>query len=130
MEVAGGVGTTMMSAMVLFAVVLVASVTVSVTWVVPPALGVPLITPVVLFNLIIGVIGTMQIFNEAFVMTQGGPADSTLFYAYHLFRQAFQYFRMGYASAMAWILFLVILLVTVVQFRLARRWVHYSGDES
>ena len=87
---------------------------------------VPMLSPYILFNFIIGVIGTMQIFNEAFVMTQGGPADSTLFYAYHLFRQAFQYFRMGYASALAWILFLVVLGLTMVQLWLSKRWVHYE----
>jgi ABC-type sugar transport system permease subunit len=71
---------------------------------------VPMLSPYILFNFIVGVIATMQIFNEAFVMTQGGPADSTLFYSYYLFRQAFQYFRMGYASALAWLLFVVVLV--------------------
>lgn len=86
----------------------------------------PMLSPYILFNFIIGVIGTMQIFNEAFVMTQGGPADSTLFYAYHLFRQAFQYFRMGYASALAWVLFLIVLALTVLQLWLSKKWVHYD----
>jgi multiple sugar transport system permease protein len=87
---------------------------------------VPMLSPYILFNFIIGVIGTMQIFNEAFVMTQGGPLDSTLFYAYHLFREAFQYFRMGYASALAWILFLVVLALTLLQLWLSTKWVHYD----
>lgn len=86
----------------------------------------PMLSPYVLFNFIIGVIGTMQIFNEAFVMTQGGPNNSTLFYAYDLFRQAFQYFRMGYASALAWILFLVVLVLTLLQLWLSTKWVHYE----
>ncbi len=87
---------------------------------------IPMLSPYILFNFIIGVIGTMQIFNEAFVMTQGGPADSTLFYAYHLFRQAFQYFRMGYASALAWILFVIVLMLTMLQLWLSKKWVHYD----
>jgi multiple sugar transport system permease protein len=87
---------------------------------------VPMLSPYILFNFIIGVIGTMQIFNESFVMTQGGPANSTLFYAYHLFRQAFQYFRMGYASALAWILFVVVMALTLLQLWLSTKWVHYE----
>ncbi len=86
----------------------------------------PMLSPYVLFNVIIGLIGTMQIFTEAYIMTAGGPLDSTLFYAYYLFRQAFQFFRMGYASALAWILFLVILGLTLVQLRLSTKWVHYD----
>jgi multiple sugar transport system permease protein len=87
---------------------------------------VPMLSPYILFNFIIGVIGTMQIFNEAFVMTQGGPRDSTLFYAYHLFREAFQYFRMGQASALAWILFVIVLALTLLQLWLSTKWVHYD----
>ena len=83
-------------------------------------------TPYVLFNSIIGLIATMQIFGEAYIMTAGGPNNSTLFYAYHLFRQAFQYFRMGYASALAWILFVIVLMLTLTQLWLGRRWVHYD----
>ena len=85
-----------------------------------------MLSPYILFNFIVGVIGTMQIFNEAFVMTQGGPADSTLFYAYYLFREAFQYFRMGYASALAWILFVIVLSLTMLQLWLSTKWVHYE----
>jgi multiple sugar transport system permease protein len=86
----------------------------------------PMLSPYVLFNFIIGVIGTMRVFDEAFVMTRGGPNDATLFYAYHLFRQAFQFFRMGYASALAWILFLIILALTLLQLWLSTKWVHYD----
>jgi multiple sugar transport system permease protein len=75
---------------------------------------------------VVGLIGTMQIFTEAYVMTSGGPLDSTLFYAYYLFRQAFQYFQMGYASALAWILFVVVLALTLAQLRLSKHWVHYD----
>jgi multiple sugar transport system permease protein len=86
----------------------------------------PMLSPYILFNAVTGLIGTMQIFGEAFIMTSGGPADSTLFYAYYLFRQAFQYFRMGYASALAWILFVLVLILTMVQLWLSRRWVNYD----
>lgn len=86
----------------------------------------PMLSPYILFNLIIGLIGTMQIFGEAYIMTEGGPADSTLFYAYYLFKQAFQYFRMGYASALAWILFIAVLVLTLLQLWLSKKWVHYE----
>jgi multiple sugar transport system permease protein len=86
----------------------------------------PMLSPYILFNSVVGLIGTMQIFTEAYVMTSGGPLDSTLFYAYYLFRQAFQYFQMGYASALAWILFVVVLALTLAQLRLSKHWVHYD----
>ena len=86
-----------------------------------------MLSPYILFNAVIGVIGTMQIFQEAFIMTHGGtPVDSTLFYAYNLFQQAFQYFRIGYASAMAWLLFVMVLSLTLLQLWLSKRWVHYE----
>jgi len=87
----------------------------------------PMLTPVIFFNLVMGVIGAFQYFTEAYVMTQGGPEDSTLFYALYLFRRAWQYLDMGYASAMAWVLFLIVMGVTAFLFRTQRRWVHY-GD--
>jgi len=87
---------------------------------------VPMLSPYILFNLIMGVIGTLQIFTEAYIMTEGCPADSTLFYAYYLFKEAFQFFRMGYASALAWILFVVVLGLTLLQLALSKRWVHYD----
>jgi ABC-type sugar transport system permease subunit/ABC-type glycerol-3-phosphate transport system substrate-binding protein len=86
----------------------------------------PMLGPYILFNSVVGLIGTMQIFTEAYVMTGGGPLDSTLFYAYYLFRQAFQYFQMGYASALAWILFIVVLALTLLQIHLSKRWVNYD----
>ncbi len=89
----------------------------------------PMLSPYVLFNLIMGLIGTFQIFTQAYVMTRGGPLDATLFYVYALFNNAFRYMKMGYASAMAWILFAIILVLTIVQLRLSKVWVHYeSGD--
>ncbi len=89
---------------------------------------IPMLTPYIFFNLIMGLIGTFQMFTQAYVMTQGGPVDSTLFYVYHLFNNAFRYMRMGYASALAWVLFGIVLILTVTQVRLARRWVHYEHE--
>lgn len=88
----------------------------------------PMLTPYIFFNFVMGAIGTMQIFSQAFIMTQGGPADSTMFYAYYLFNHAFRYFRMGYASALAWILLLIILALTAVQMYASKRWVYYESS--
>ena len=87
----------------------------------------PMITPVIFFNLIMGVIGSFQYFTQAFIMTQGGPEDSTHFYALYLFNRAWRYLDMGYASAMAWILFVIVMVFTVLIFRTHHRWVHYGG---
>jgi len=87
-----------------------------------------MMTPVIFFNLIMGIIGSFQVFTQAYVMTSGGPQDATLFYVLYLFRQGFALLRMGYAAAMAWILFLIILVLTLIQLRLADRWVYYEGD--
>ncbi len=92
----------------------------------------PAISPVIFFNLILGIIGTFQYFTQTFMMTgtpPGGPANSTLFYALYLFQNAFAYFRMGYASAMAWVLFLLTLLATFLVFRSSARWVYYEGEQ-
>jgi len=88
----------------------------------------PMLTPVIFFNLIMGVIGTFQYFTQTFIMTQGGPENSTLFYALYLFQNAFQFFRMGYACAMAWILFIITLIATLIVFRSSARWVYYEGE--
>ena len=88
----------------------------------------PMLSPYIFFNLIMGIIGTMQVFTQAYIMTEGGPDDSTMFYAYYLFNNAFRYFKMGYASALAWILFVVILILTLIQLKLAPRWVHYESE--
>jgi multiple sugar transport system permease protein len=87
----------------------------------------PMITPVIFFNLIMGVIGSFQYFTQAFIMTQGGPEDSTNFYALYLFNRAWRYLDMGYASAMAWILFVMVMVFTVLIFRTHHRWVYYGG---
>lgn len=90
----------------------------------------PLMTPVIFFNLIMGVIGTFQTFNQAYIMTQGGPGRATYFYVYYLYRNSFDYYRMGYGAAMAWFLFAVILVLTLINFKLSNRWVFYEGGES
>ncbi len=86
----------------------------------------PMMTPTIFFTLITGLIGAFQIFTQAYVMTGGGPVNSTLFYVLYIFRNAFNYLRMGYASSMAWILFIIILVLTLVQFRISKRWVFYG----
>jgi len=89
---------------------------------------IPSISPVIFFNLIMGVIGTFQYFTQTYIMTNGGPNNSTLFYAIYLYQNAFQYFRMGTACAMAWILFLITLVATFVVFKSSARWVYYEGE--
>jgi len=88
----------------------------------------PMLSPVIFYNLIMGIIGSFQVFTQAFVMTNGGPVNSTLFYVLYLFRQAFNYYRMGYASAMAWVLFAVILALTLLVFKSSALWVYYEGE--
>lgn len=73
----------------------------------------PMMTPVLFFQLITGIIGALQVFTQAFIMTNGGPNNATLFFLLYLYQSAFQYFRMGYSSALAWVLFLYILGVDV-----------------
>lgn len=86
----------------------------------------PLLTPALLYNLISALGVNLQIFTQAYIMTGGGPVDSTLFYALYLYRNAFNYSEVGYASAMSWILFLVNLILAIWVFRQSRRWVHYE----
>jgi multiple sugar transport system permease protein len=88
----------------------------------------PLLTPTIFFNLVLGIIGALRVFSAAFVATEGGPAYATWFYALHIYTKAFKFFEMGYASALAWIFFLVMFAFTYVQFRAARRWVYYAGQ--
>lgn len=88
---------------------------------------VPMITPAIFFNLVIGIIGAFSVFAIAYVGTDGGPMYATWFYMLHLVRQALAYFHMGYASSLAWILFVILVFFTYLQLRLARRWVYYAG---
>jgi multiple sugar transport system permease protein len=87
----------------------------------------PLISPVILFSLITGVIGSFQVFVQSFVLTGGGPHYATLFYVLYLYQNGFQWFDMGYAAALSWVLFVVILMLTLVLFRASRGFVHYEG---
>ena len=89
----------------------------------------PMLTPTIFFNLVLSIIATLQTFTSAFVATNGGPLDSTLFYVLYLYRKAFQEFQMGYASALAWVLFLIILALTVLVVRSGRWWVYYEGEQ-
>ena len=88
----------------------------------------PMISPTILFNLILGIIGSLQVFTLAFVATEGGPSYATWFYALHIYNQAFKYFRMGYGSALAWLFVVLLLIFTFVQLWLSRRWVYYGGE--
>lgn len=89
----------------------------------------PMLSPTIFFNLILSVIGTFQTFTNAFVATNGGPLDATLFFVLYLYKQAFELLNMGYASALAWVLFLVILVLTLLILRTQRFWVFYAGEK-
>lgn len=86
----------------------------------------PMLTPVVYFNVVMGIIGTFQVFAQPYIMTQGGPGRATYFYALALYDYAFMDLRMGYASAMAWILFMIILGLTLLATRVSQKWVQYD----
>lgn len=96
------------------------------TW----AITIPMITPTIFFNLVLGMIDVFQSFTAIFVLTQGngGPLDSTLVYGLLLYRNAFSYLKMGYASAMAWAMFVIIVAVTFTIFKSSGRWVYYAGE--
>lgn len=91
---------------------------------------IPMLTPVIFFNLIMSIVWSFQIFTQVYVMTggQGGPADSTLVLVLYIYQKAFKFHQMGYASAAAWVLFIIIMLFTLAQFRIAGGWVHYEGE--
>jgi multiple sugar transport system permease protein len=88
---------------------------------------IPIISPVILFNLIIGIINSFQVFTQAYVMTGGGPGNASLFYVLYLYRNAFQYFQMGYASVLAWVLFIIIAFFTYLVFRTSEDRVFYQA---
>jgi multiple sugar transport system permease protein len=88
----------------------------------------PMISPVLFFNLIMGIIGSFQVFTQSFVMTEGGPNNGSLFLVLYLYRNAFQYFKMGYASSLAWVLFLIIMVFTLLVFRSSSVWVYYESE--
>jgi multiple sugar transport system permease protein len=88
----------------------------------------PMMSPVILFNVVLGIIDSFQIFTPAYVMTNGGPANASLFYGLYLYNNAFKWFKMGYASALAWLMFAIILALTLLVFRSSIRWVYYEGS--
>jgi multiple sugar transport system permease protein len=88
----------------------------------------PMLSPIILFNVVIGIIDSFQIFTPAFIVTNGGPANASLFYGLHLYNNAFKFFKMGYASALAWLMFVIILALTGLVFRITGNWVYYEGS--
>ncbi|HRW11359.1 MAG TPA: sugar ABC transporter permease [Caldilineaceae bacterium] len=90
---------------------------------------IPMLTPTILFNLVVGIIAVFQTFTNAWIMTKGGPNYATYFYVLHLFNNAFGYARMGYASALAWVLFIIVLILTAVVLRSSQYWVFYAGEK-
>jgi multiple sugar transport system permease protein len=90
---------------------------------------VPMLSPVTFFNLIMGIIASLQVFAEPFVLTQGGPNNSTLLLSVYLYQNAFEYLKMGYASAIAWVTFAIILVFTLLIFRSMPMWVHSEAGE-
>ncbi len=90
---------------------------------------VPMLSPTIFFNMITGAIGAFQVFTEAYIMTGGGPNNSTLYYAYHLYNKAFSDLQLGYASAMGWILMLITLVLTLLAIRISTKYVHYEGGQ-
>ena len=87
----------------------------------------PMISSIIFFNIIMGIIGSLQIFAEPYIMTGGGPGRASTFYSLYLYQKAFEDYQMGYASAMAWILFIIILLLTVYANRISKKFVYYRG---
>lgn len=90
----------------------------------------PMLSPTLFFNLVMAIIGSFQVFTSAYVMTEGGPNEATLFYVLYLYQKAFEQFQMGYASAMAWILFALVLALTLLVLRSSRVWVYYEGERA
>lgn len=90
------------------------------------AITLPMISPVILFNLILGIIASFGVFSLAYIATEGGPNYATYFFMLHLYYNAFSFFQMGYASALAWIFFLIIFVLSYLQIKLSDRWVYYE----
>lgn len=90
---------------------------------------IPMLTPTIFFNLIMGIIGGMQTFTQSFIMTNGGPNNASLFYTFYLYRQAFRFSNMGSACAIAWILFIIVAVLTIIAFKSSNKWVYYEGDD-
>ena len=91
---------------------------------------VPMITPVIFFNLVLGIIGSFQVFTVAFIATSGGPVNATLFYVLWLYQHAFEFLRMGYASTLGWVLLAIVMFFTAINFLVGKKWVYYEGAAS
>lgn len=89
---------------------------------------IPMMTPTIFYNVVMGFINGFQVFTQSYVMTSGGPNNSSLFYVYYLYREAFEFMRMGSASAIAWILFVIIMILTAILFKFQNKWVYYGGE--
>lgn len=89
---------------------------------------IPLLTPTIFFNTVLGVIGALQTFAAAFVATEGGPGFATWFFSLHIWKHAFDYWNMGYAAALAWFFAIIIIVLTIFQMTLSKRWVFYYGE--
>ncbi|MFC5649429.1 carbohydrate ABC transporter permease [Paenibacillus solisilvae] len=91
---------------------------------------IPMVTPTIFFNTIMTIIGSFQVFGEAYILTGGGPNNKSLFFVFYLWRTAFRDTEMGYASALAWILFIIIMFFTFIVFKTSKSWVYYEGEKS
>ncbi len=91
-------------------------------------ISIPMLTPTILFSIVMGIIGSFQIFTQAYIMTSGGPNNATLTVILHLYNKAFRQFRMGYGAALAWILFAILLVITLLTIRSSQFWVFYAGE--
>lgn len=91
---------------------------------------IPMVSSTMFFNLVMGIIGALQVFGQAYIITEGGPNNHSLFYVFNLWRQAFKYMDMGLASAMAWILFVAVMILTILVFKTSNRWVYYEGGDN
>ena len=89
---------------------------------------VPMMTPTIFFTLVMGLIGAMQVFTQAYVLTSGGPGNASLFYVLYLYWTGFRWFNMSYASVLAWVLFFIILILTLIQLKLSSGWVYYEAE--
>ncbi len=93
------------------------------------SITIPMLTPTIFFNTVMTIISSFQVFNEAYILTQGGPNNKSLFFVFYLWRTAFNETEMGYASALAWVLFIIILFFTFLIFKFSKSWVYYEGEE-
>jgi multiple sugar transport system permease protein len=89
---------------------------------------IPLLSPIILYNMIVNMIKCLQLFVEPYIMTGGGPVNSSLSFVLHIYNNAFKYGKMGVANAMAWVLFILTLLISLVIFKTSCHWTYYEGD--